>query len=747
MSFVSAGAYSREIDLSLYTETNTNTSFAIAHTFNKGPIGTPTLVSNISRLLDLFGTPINPGTSTVACQGWFAAREYLRQGNKLYITRVDSAASPAAYSAQSLPGGSDQYLATNTNGVTSVSGDKKLTSVGSTFTTSGVLAGDVVSLNGSDAGYYTIVTVTSETEVIVDRNWPVGGQSAVTFTIWSSKKEGGDTGSTSVSSTREFTDSSAHFSSNCASNQFLKIVDVSSTYDNGMYLISTVDSNTKVTVSRDFPRGGLSGLTYAIYGSISAGTNGSTASSGEFSSSGAKFQSHSVQAGDILYIHDTTDTGNNGYYLITGLKTSSEQTTVTVNEASWAGGSLTGLTYSILPGSVKFTGLTKGTWCKGDYIVANKNSGTSTNFNFETRDTGNTISLEIVYNVNRSTIVSEMTDNSAYFSASVLSNRTEPVIGYYIPLSGGSDGYASTVPADYIGNDIAGTGIKSFKNKERYQINLVAVPGQYNQNVQDALVSLAETRGDCMALLDPPDYTTSDVVDTVQEVLDFHNGTYIRTTPLTSNYAAMHWPWMQVYDEYHDVDVWIAPSGHMAGVFTQSDNASASWFAPAGYTRGKVKGAKDLRYSPDQDDRDMLNGPGSNVNPISNFVGQGITVFGQKTLQRTTTSLDRISIRRMLLFVKSAIESVARQLTFEPNDSVLWSQFTSLCKPVLDRVLIGRGVREYLVLADDTTTTPEIAAQNRMVGKVFIKPMTTSEIIEVQFVLTSQSANFQELIS
>lgn len=745
MAFVSAGAYAREIDLSLFVETATNTVFAMPHVFNKGPIGTPTLVTNLNRLLEMFGDPINPSVSASAAQGWFAAREYLRHGNKLYVTRIESAASPAAYAAQSLPGGTDQSIVLGTDGVTSIPATREFNSAGSTFLASGVLAGDVLQLRktaGADNGFYAIVTVNSETKVTVNRDWPTGSLTTQDFTILTSKRESKSDGVTSTSSSRTLTSATAKFTNQVTAGQMLKVNDTVDVADNGMYMIVSVDSATQITVDRDWPRGGLTGLDYTVYGAISIGTAGATSTAGEFTNATSKFQAHQVQAGDILHIKDLVNTTNNGFYMITALKVGAEQTTVQVNTPAWPGGALVGLTFEVLRGSITLTGLTKGTWCLGDYLKGLRNAGATTNFNLETRDTTNTIVLEVVYNLNRTNIVTEMADNSAYFSATVRLNATDPVVGYSLPVNGGRDGYSGLVDSDFIGNDTLKTGLKSFKNKEAFDVSIIAVPGQSSQNIQDALINLAETRGDCIALVDPPDFPT---VDTVQEVLDFHNGTSIRTTALNSSYGALYWPWCKVYDEYHNLDVWTAPAGHVAGVYTQNDNLQYPWFAPAGFKRGKVKGATDLRYSPDQDDRDSLNGPGANVNPITNFVGYGVHVFGQKTLQRATTALNRVNVRRMLLFAKGGIEKAARQLVFDPNDEVLWREFKQLVEPVLKHILSNRGIREYLIIADETTTTPAVAEQNKMIGKLFIKPTKAAEIVEIQFILTSQTANFQEL--
>lgn len=739
MAFVSAGAYAREIDLSLYAETLTNTIFAMAHTFAKGPIGVPTLVTNTGNLQSLFGDPIDPTVSSTACQGWFAAREYLKRGNKLYITRVESTATPAQYAAQSIQGPTNDYITTAVDGATSIPATRTLTSAGAAFITAGVLAGDVLEIQGgADAGFYKL-TLVAATVLTVDRDWPTGSLTGQTYYVWTAKKEAGADGATSTSTNRTFTSALATFVTNgVAAGDILLINDGTTAGDNGTYLITVVAATT-LTVDRDFPVGSLTGLDYTVYSANSKGADGNCTTAGEFLSAAAKFQGHKVQAGDILRINDLVSMGNNGDYLITALKTGSENTTLQVNVASWPGGALTGLDYEVLPGSILFQGLTKGTWCTGLKITPSRNSGDSQNFDLLTASSTGSIQYEKVYNMDRANVAAEMTSNSQIFSATVKTNRLEPVPGKAFYISGGNDGYTGIVDGDYIGSTSALTGLHSFDNGEKIDINLIACPGITSQNVGDALIAIAEKRADCYALVDPPDWTT---INSVQEVLDWHNGLSIRTVALNTSYAGLYWTWQEVYDEIHDVDVWTAPSGHAAAVFAYNDNQQAPWFAPAGMKRGKVIGSKDVRYSPTQDDRDSLYGPGANVNPIVNFVGEGVYIWGQKTLQRATTALNRVSVRRMLLYCEKVIATAAKQLVFDPNDDVLDREFKQLVEPVLTDVLTKRGIREFKILA---ATTDNDRSNNKAVYKLYIKPQSTAEIIEIQFILTPQGANFQEL--
>lgn len=758
MRYFSAGSYVYEEDASLYAESVVRTVVALAHTFNKGVIGTPGLIVNEEELKKYYGTPIN---NTAACQGWFAAREYLRRGNWCYINRVESTGlNVAAYCAMSLPTTTDDYLVTENDGVTDAPNPGTLTSAGSNFTTAGTLVGDVLEINDvsdpGNNGFYVITVVApagDNTKITVDRAFPAGVLAALTFTVWSAKREAGADGVTSVPTTRTLTSALSTFTINgVVAGDILRIHDstVGATGDNGLYRIVNV-APTILTVDRDWPIGSLAALDFTVYSSSSRGADGSTATPGEFNAASAFFGLHGVKAGDVLVICDAVDTGNNGTYLISGLGAAAlAQTRLYVNEQTWSGGVLAGLTYYVLPGAVTLTGESKGTWCRRYRLYPTVNAGDSQNVDISIYNDGTTLQDKIG-NVDRSNIVTETTTQTELVTAALITGRGEPcpgfgtvstALGIYLAMSGGNDGYTSIADSDYI------LGLNAYLNPEKYEIDLLICPGVSTENVTNRLAAICEARQDTMFLADPPDWTT---IDSRQEIVDFHNGvgaTVLGATARSSSFGALYWTWQEVYDEYNDVDRWIAPSGHMAGVYAYNDKVTYPWFAPAGIKRGKLIGSKDVRYSPDQDDREVLYGPGQAVNPIVQFVDEGNSIYcyGQKTLQRTTTALNRINVRRMLIWVKRAVRKVNRALVFDPNDEVMWREFKLRIDPLLDYVKTNRGMVEYRLIADASTTTPTEIENYRMVGKVFVKPTLSAEGIYVGFILTSQGANFTELV-
>ncbi len=314
-----------------------------------------------------------------------------------------------------------------------------------------------------------------------------------------------------------------------------------------------------------------------------------------------------------------------------------------------------------------------------------------------------------------------------------------------VTISGGADGGPADT-ADVIGETtgITRTGLQLFRDSEAVDVNLLAAPGRYESAILFELLDICETRGDCLGLLDPPMGLTS-----VQDVVDFHNGdlagTGYPTAALNSSYGAFFWPWMKFFDGYNDEEVWIPPCGPVARAAANTDNNFDPWIAFAGLQRGRMLGALDLEYSPNQGERDLMYSGGNAVNPIVNFSVDGITLWGQRTLQRASTALDRINVRRMLLIARKVIASSVRFLVFDPNDFITWVRFTDLVNPTLRNIKNRRGLFDFRVVCDETTNTPERIDQNEMVGKLFLQPTKTAEMIEIEFNILPTGASFENV--
>jgi hypothetical protein len=268
-------------------------------------------------------------------------------------------------------------------------------------------------------------------------------------------------------------------------------------------------------------------------------------------------------------------------------------------------------------------------------------------------------------------------------------------------------------------------------NQDEYDINMIFLPGVTNDNgsaIIEKAINTAEDRGDCFVIADPVVYGSTLAGATTQaEAKD-------------SNYAAMYWPWVQVPEPTLGRNVWVPPSTVMGGIFAFNDKVAHEWFAPAGMNRGGVDVAIQAERKLTQANRDTLYE--SNVNPIATFPGQGITVWGQKTLQKKASALDRINVRRLLIRVKKFIAASSRFLVFEQNNSKTRGRFLSIVNPFLEQVQSNSGLNAFKVVMDETNNTADVVDRNILYGQIFVQPTRTAEFIVLDFTVQPTGATF-----
>ena len=266
-------------------------------------------------------------------------------------------------------------------------------------------------------------------------------------------------------------------------------------------------------------------------------------------------------------------------------------------------------------------------------------------------------------------------------------------------------------------------------NKDEYQFNVILAPGAGLDSAAAAtMISTAEGRGDAIAITDAGIYGTA-IATAAQNAAG-----------QSSNYAATYYPWVQLYSTTLGKVLWCPPSTVIGGVLAFNDNAGAEWFAPAGLNRGGIPNVLLAERKLQQTDRDTLYS--ANVNPLATFPGTGVCVWGQKTLQRKPTSLDRINVRRLLIALKDFVGSVSRTLVFEQNTTVTRNRFLSQVNPYLESVVQRQGLYAYKVVMDDSNNTPDVIDRNQLVGQIYIQPTKTAEFIILNFNLQPTGATF-----
>jgi hypothetical protein len=266
-------------------------------------------------------------------------------------------------------------------------------------------------------------------------------------------------------------------------------------------------------------------------------------------------------------------------------------------------------------------------------------------------------------------------------------------------------------------------------NKDEYRFNVLLAPGAgLDTAAASDMISCAEGRGDAIAILDASRYG-----QTITQAVTNAAGQ-------SSNYGATYWPWVQLFSSNLGKTVWCPPSTVIGGVLAFNDQVGAEWFAPAGLNRGGIPSVVRAERRLSQTDRDTLYT--GNVNPLATFPGTGVCVWGQKTLQRKPTSLDRVNVRRLLIALKDFIGGVARNLVFEQNTTVTRNRFLSQVNPYLESVVQRQGLFAYKVVMDDTNNTPDVIDRNQLVGQIYIQPTKTAEFIILNFNLTPTGAEF-----
>lgn len=294
----------------------------------------------------------------------------------------------------------------------------------------------------------------------------------------------------------------------------------------------------------------------------------------------------------------------------------------------------------------------------------------------------------------------------------------------------------STVRSALIGKTGAKTGIYAL-DQEDVPVTLAAVPGVTDQNVQNALISLAETTQNFLSVTAPPMGFQS-----AQQAIAWSNGQATgRTAAINSSYASVYWPWVKAFDAYTGLDRWYDPSIYAISQMCFTDEVADPWFAPAGLTRGRLTKPTDVEVKLNQGDRDALYGPGNIINPITKFTTDGIVIYGQRTGQRAATALDRINVRRLMIFLRRLVLQSARRFVFEPNDPITWESVRNVISPALADIQQRRGLVSFKVVCDSTTNTPLRVDRNELWCKIILKPTKTAEILVFELNLTNQSAS------
>ena len=300
-------------------------------------------------------------------------------------------------------------------------------------------------------------------------------------------------------------------------------------------------------------------------------------------------------------------------------------------------------------------------------------------------------------------------------------------------LSGGADGSAvSTAQLK--------TAYEKMQDAETVDVNLL-IAGKGDATHIDNLITIAENRKDAVVFASPE---RSDVVNVANSNTQTTNVKGFFDGIRSSSYVVFDSGYKYTYDKYNDVFRWVPLNGDIAGLAARTDLTNDSWFSPAGFSRGVIRGAVKLAYNPIKTERDTLYK--ARVNPVTTFPGQGTILFGDKTGLSNPSAFDRINVRRLFITLEKAISTASKFQLFEFNDEFTRAQFRNMVEPFLRDVQGRRGITDFIVVCDETNNPGDVVDRNEFRADIFVKPNRSINFITLQFVATRTGVAFEEVV-
>ena len=716
---ISPGVFTNEIDQTFLPAAVADIGAAIIGPTLKGPAGIPTIVTSYSDFQAKFGDAFKSGSDSVQFLTSHAAEEYLKNSDTLTVVRVMAGTfGPATADIVS-------------SGLTATAG---VIPSGSVTIAVGDYANQEITIGGVDFTFVsgsTTVFDNNSSEIFVESGSSVANSAA---NLRDAINNNTGTHGLAISASRPASDG-------------VVVISGSSTATGNL---SAASSSALLTFPSD--------LTLALEG----GAGGTTSNS---------FVLETLADGTIMNNDDTTATTNNILvsgsvhnvrYEVTNVNNSKgtftllvragndnnkrKQSLETFNNLSLDPNSNNYIAKVIgdqkqnvkTEGSTKYLQLTGSYSNKSRYVRVKTVNAPTIDYldeNGTIRVNSLSSSLPAVGSGSSNGGFTGGADGVVGFDA--LGNENGTVTGpvnFYENIAAQSQGFTPISTADAAGGAAYAEALDLLANQDEFDINLVLMPGMIHNlhsPITNKAIDVCEDRGDCFAIIDPVAFDS-----TLTAVTEEAEG-------VDSNFAAMYWPWIKVPDsQVAGTQRWVPPSTVMGGIYAFNDRVAHPWFAPAGLNRGGITTAIQAERKLTQGNRDSLYD--SNVNPIATFPGQGVTVFGQKTLQKKASALDRINVRRLLIRVKKFIASSSRFLVFEQNTAATRRRFLGIVNPFLEQVQSQSGLSAFRVVMDETNNTPDTIDRNQLVGQLFLQPTRTAEFVVLDFTIQPTGASFPE---
>jgi len=719
VNFVSPGVYVIEKDLSDYTPAVNPTVVGIVGFATKGPTNKATLITSQENLIRTFGRP----TEAIAGQGIEGALEILETANQTYYVRaVDDFTAAKAYGHVALGscpaisvevGPQDTHTDPDPEG-----GDPIITTGHQTWGTATATDTLYLSINGTINQAGTRIFSVDQIYEIAPNTDVGGGVVAQTVAEAVQAVIGGN-----LDADRIGAEDNKIYSSFAGEWCTLEVQAFVNNLDTPVTTLKTYSSQGELNAAAG----------------ANANAQGTTFISGDAAgSNGFCYLVESLWPGtgyNTDHLIDGSIVGNS----VTVDAVGRQNVSLNVNENGVADETFK---VSLLAGSfitdVINTGSLDPTPGSSEWISGNLYLNGNLH-NTDIADQNTVFSAKLDATVGTEVTVLGRVENGTAFT--VNPRFVKPVFGV-TELAGGENGDGEGDPDAEVAALIGGegtegrTGMQAL-NDELAPITIALVPGISDQFVQNALITLATQTQSFLAV-----FGTPQGVGQPGDAIAYINGqTSLRSTAMNSSYAAIYYPHVRVFQPYLGVDLWMDPAIFAVRQMGYTDTVSELWFAPAGFVRGKLTKPVDTEVDINQGDRDSMYSGGNCLNPIVNFVQQGITIFGQRTTQREPTALDRINVRRLMIYIKRVITMSSQRFVFEPNDKITQERIEKLLVPLFEDVKRRRGITEFKVVCDETVNTPVRVDRNELWCKVLIKPTKAAEVIVFELNITNQSAN------
>ena len=690
---VSPGVQVNEVDLTNVVPAVATSIGAIAGPFEKGPVSTVTNLSSEEDLVKVFGKPNGDNF-----EWWFTAANFLGYSDSLKVVRTESAVVNACVSGTAvLIRDTDHYSASYATGQGSV-GEWAARSAGTWGNSIGV------SICATANAYeQTAVTTTSAEEAAAQTDISVTSASVI-----------------NIGDLVNFGESEGYEYEVTARNTGTNVITVRLKDDpNGQGLQNTISSGTNIrrrwrwydlfdgapgtsAWATQNGRGTTDEMHIAVYDTTGDITGFDADAKGERTNA-------IIETFGRLSKNSAAKTaqGNNNYYADVIYRQSEYIFWMDHNTA----GANWGTNVDGASGSIILNGTDGSSTDAGDNVVLNQSDSGGT-------DAGDNITLE---------------SGTSGFSAQDTPTKNE--------LANGTDDYSVTA------GELKSAYTK-FEDSDSQDVNLVlggpgggAADTSASQDTHVTMITdMVEKRRDCVGFVSPYRGATVNVTSTVTQTSNVK--TAFDLCP-SSSYMVFDSAYKYMYDKYNDVYRFVPMNGDTAGLCAFTDRVADAWFSPGGYSRGNVRGAIKLSFNPTKADRDILYR--ARINPIVNFPGQGVVLFGDKTALTKPSAFDRINIRRLFLVLEKAIATAAKFQLFEFNDEFTRAQFRSLVEPFLRDVQGRRGITEFSVVCDASNNTGQVVDRNEFVADIFIKPARSINFITLNFIATRTGVAFSEV--